>query len=221
MLKSPIFQVCVLFLSFWSVLGGLRAGLILGFILLKSRKKTLLKKLIFEAILTKDLLMEKWQRYRAWDFIEEGLILGRLPLESHGDGKKLSEIADVVISIIEPFEAKTRGLLFSPLEPESFAKYGLVRETIPFPDLTALEIDIVKQGVALIQKYREEGKRVYVHCKSGQGRSACLVAAYLLQKNPYRLSVDEVALKIRQKRPQITLSRQKNVLCQFLETLSH
>lgn len=37
------------------------------------------------------------------------------------------------------------------------------------------------KGVSFIQKFRAQGKSVYVHCKAGRTRSATLVGCYLMQ----------------------------------------
>ena len=39
----------------------------------------------------------------------------------------------------------------------------------------------LKAGVEFIEETKQSGKSVYVHCKAGRGRSATLVACYLMK----------------------------------------
>ena len=41
-----------------------------------------------------------------------------------------------------------------------------------------------KSAVAFIKRHEAQGKRVYVHCRAGHGRSAAVVFAWLLYKDP-------------------------------------
>lgn len=182
------------------------------------------KKIYFESLLTMDLFREKIGRIRPWDPVDtdERVILGRLPLLNRDDLRALARNkVDVVIAILEPFEEITVGAAFEPVPKEHFLELGIYRERLLFPDLTRLELPIVEKGVALIQKYVKQGKKVYVHCKSGQGRSACLAAAYLLAERcadeEPKKQVAGVIERMRKKRPQISLNRQLPVLHAFAE----
>lgn len=56
-------------------------------------------------------------------------------------------------------------------------------------------------GTAAIHEAVVNGKKVYVHCKNGHGRSPTVVAAYLIRYKDYSL---EGALKlIKEKRPEV------------------
>uniref|UniRef100_A0A7S4RLX0 Tyrosine specific protein phosphatases domain-containing protein n=1 Tax=Ditylum brightwellii TaxID=49249 RepID=A0A7S4RLX0_9STRA len=43
----------------------------------------------------------------------------------------------------------------------------------------------IKKAVAFIEKNKSQGNKVYVHCRAGHGRSAAIVFAWLLYKDPY------------------------------------
>ena len=49
------------------------------------------------------------------------------------------------------------------------------------PDIHVPDDEIISAGVDFIQKQVEDGRRVYVHCAKGRGRSATLVAGWLMQ----------------------------------------
>jgi len=42
----------------------------------------------------------------------------------------------------------------------------------------------LQSAVSFIRKHEKQNKRVYVHCRAGHGRSAAVVLAWLLYKNP-------------------------------------
>lgn len=55
-------------------------------------------------------------------------------------------------------------------------------------DLTGIpSLENLREGVKFVQKHRDSGNSVYVHCKAGRFRSATMVAAYLIQvRRAYR-----------------------------------
>ena len=42
----------------------------------------------------------------------------------------------------------------------------------------------LESAVMFIKKHHAEGKKVYVHCRAGHGRSAAVVLAWLMTKDP-------------------------------------
>lgn len=55
-------------------------------------------------------------------------------------------------------------------------------------------------GTSLIHEAITNGKKVYVHCKNGHGRSPSIVAAYLIRFEKY--NVDDAIRVVEQKRPE-------------------
>lgn len=53
---------------------------------------------------------------------------------------------------------------------------------LPVEDKTAPSPDQLTAGVSLIDQMTKIGKKVYVHCQYGHGRSPTLVAAYLISQ---------------------------------------
>jgi atypical dual specificity phosphatase len=45
-------------------------------------------------------------------------------------------------------------------------------------------VEYLQRAVAFIKKHSDEGNKVYVHCKAGHGRSAAVVFAWLMYKDP-------------------------------------
>ena len=53
-----------------------------------------------------------------------------------------------------------------------------------FQDFLNVSVNLLQRAVAFIQKHKEQGTRVYVHCKAGHGRSAAIVFAWLIYNDP-------------------------------------
>lgn len=81
---------------------------------------------------------------------------------------------------------------------------------------TQEQLDI---GTAIINEATKQGKKVYVHCKNGHGRSPTMVAAHLIRYQ--RKLVDEAIEFIREQRPEIHIENvQKEALNKFQERWS-
>ncbi len=88
---------------------------------------------------------------------------------------------------------------------------------LPVKDLSAPTKTQLDIGVKALDALVKDGKKVYVHCKNGHGRSPTLVAAYFISQG---LSMDEAIKKIEEKRPEIHLEDvQLKALKNFLSTL--
>lgn len=149
------------------------------------------------------------------------LILGGLPLISEKYPlrnylAKLSEInIDAVLSLNEPFELSygttrhdgSNNVLFdqlTPVPPETWKRLKVAQKIIPTPDFLPVSPDLIEEGVKYIHRYLSQGKKIYVHCKAGRGRSVTVVAAYLIKY--HLMSPDQAIEYIRQFRPHISLN---------------
>jgi atypical dual specificity phosphatase len=65
---------------------------------------------------------------------------------------------------------------------------------LPSLDHYCPKLEALEAAVDFIQKHHELGKKVYVHCRAGHGRSAAAVYCWLLSRQP---NVDRKALNER------------------------
>src|SRR5262249_8731729 len=57
----------------------------------------------------------------------------------------------------------------------------------------------LREAVSWMREQVHAGRRVYVHCRAGIGRSATVVAAFLMEE--YGLTADEAWRRVRSRRP--------------------
>lgn len=89
---------------------------------------------------------------------------------------------------------------------------------LPVPDFHAPTLEQVAAGVEFIREARRQGP-VYVHCAAGRGRSALLVAAFLLAERRVETAGEAVEF-LRRIRPEVLLvDGQRARLEEYAETL--
>lgn len=89
---------------------------------------------------------------------------------------------------------------------------------LPVPDFHAPTLEQVAAGVEFIREARRQGP-VYVHCAAGRGRSALVVAAYLLAEGVVE-SPDEAVEFLLRVRPEVLLVEvQLQCLDEYARTL--
>jgi len=134
------------------------------------------------------MLLSRLCRQRHWfDWIDEVVLLGALPLRRYWPELKRAGVRAVVNTCQE-----WRGPV------EEYRAAGIEELYLPIPDFTAPSLDEVREGVAFIQRQTAAGRKVYVHCKAGRGRSATIVLCYLVAKG---LTPEQGQALILEKRP--------------------
>jgi protein-tyrosine phosphatase len=104
----------------------------------------------------------------------------------------------------------------APLEAEA-EKLGLEYYRLPVRDRSAPPVEELLQVVEWVRGRIRAGRRVSVHCHLGRGRSALVVAAYLVAEG---MGVEEAVEHLRARRPFIHLNRaQREALSRFAEAL--
>ena len=136
--------------------------------------------------------------------IMDGIVLGAMPLNNfnHMDDIIKKHNIDVVLSILEDFELEDT-FLFSPIKPSQYEEHGIIHEHIISQDFTSITQYNIEKGIDILKEHIKNKKRIYIHCKSGRGRSATIVVCYLMKHRDF--SKDEARAFTKAKRPQITI----------------
>jgi protein-tyrosine phosphatase len=69
----------------------------------------------------------------------------------------------------------------TPLPANALERHGFATLHLPVDDMTAPTPEQIETALAFIDRQRASGRAVAVHCKVGQGRTGCVLAAYLIR----------------------------------------
>lgn len=98
-----------------------------------------------------------------------------------------------------------------------FDAHGIAYRQFRVPDVTVPGPEVLTDAVAWIDEQLGDGRTVLVHCAKGRGRSATVVAAYLMRERG--MTFDEANDLLRSKRALIKLeARHRRVIEAWLAT---
>lgn len=117
------------------------------------------------------------KRLGAWStVVDDTVILGGAPFGFANYPEKLYTEYGVrgVVNLCEEYQGPDR----------QYRKLGIDHLRLPTVDHFEPQVSDLEKAVAFIQKHRDQGDKVYVHCRAGHGRSAAVVFAWLMSKDP-------------------------------------
>lgn len=135
----------------------------------------MLKKLIARAVyyptLGFNILLGRWLKVRNWwDRVDTHCILGAVPLGNDPD--RLRELGVTgVINMCEEYAG--------PLQ--HYQRLGIEQLWLPTTDFHHPSKQMVIQGAEFLERHKQQGGQVYVHCKAGRARSATIVLWWLVR----------------------------------------
>jgi atypical dual specificity phosphatase len=140
----------------------------------------------------------------AWTtVVDDTVMIGGAPFGFAKIPERLYEQYNVrgVINLCEEYQGPEK----------SYRRLGMIHLRLPTVDHFEPSLLDLQKAVQFIQKYRDTGSRVYVHCRAGHGRSAAAVLAYLIEQNPDAdlQELNEYLCSLRDVRP--TLWTQNNI----------
>jgi atypical dual specificity phosphatase len=136
---------------------------------------------------------ERIQRQRWFDQITPQLWLGGAPTYARDYDLLLKAGINAVVNI----RAERQD------DVELYRRHGIDYLQLKVLDITVPPIAALNEGVAFIHQHVQAGDIVLVHCAKGRGRSAILLAAYLMRYEGY--SFAEVNEFMKAKRPLVKL----------------
>ena len=126
------------------------------------------------------------------------MLLGALPLRRHVPKLK-SEGIGAVINTCQEY----RGPL------DDYRAAGIDELYLPTIDFTPPRLEDIQRGVEFIQRHAAAGRKVYVHCKAGRGRSATIAMCYLISRGH---TPESAQAFLSEKRPQVNRSLAKRAV---------
>lgn len=113
-----------------------------------------------------------------------------------------------VLSVVEPFENISKGLLIKPIPPKKLQKEGINQFQLEAEDFETLSQQQIERGVEYLNDALSKGGKVYVHCKAGRSRSALVVMCYLVKYQ--KMTAQEALAHVRAQRKQAGFKENKS-----------
>lgn len=131
----------------------------------------------------------------------------------------LDNKVEAILSINEDYELNSVTIAGPPVSPEEWKKEDVQHHQICAVDFVPPSHSVLEEGADWMKSHIEEKHVVYVHCKSGIGRSASVVAAYYM-KHRQMTAADAVEF-IRRQRGEIfkATSAQMSNLLEYEKTI--
>ncbi len=149
---------------------------------------------------------------RWWHPITPQLVLGGIPLENKAHAVEIQTLGvGAVCAIIEDFEADLETFMSVPVKESKWSEKGIAYRRFSCPDMTAPSLELIEDAIRWIHERTQEGKKVYIHCKAGRGRSALILICTLIRYQG--LSFKEAYDLVSAERSVVTLlpSQQKRI----------
>ena len=83
-------------------------------------------------------------------------------------------------------------------------------------DHKAPALESLNQAVALIEVEIAAGKGVVVHCLAGQGRTGCVLAAYVIHSR--RIGAEQSMAELRKLKPEFVETRQEKAVFDYAKS---
>ena len=133
--------------------------------------------------------------------VRPNLFLGGAPTY----GRDFDELLRLGITAVVDMRAERSG------EPAFFHEHDIAHRQYRVPDVTVPGEDVLTDAVDWITARIAEGRIVLIHCAKGRGRSATVLAAYLMDTEG--MTFDQVDELLTTKRPLVKLQdRHRRVL---------
>jgi atypical dual specificity phosphatase len=132
---------------------------------------------------------EKWQRHDWFDPVAPRLWLGGAPTYVRDYQFILDQDIGAVLNIRAERED---DLTF-------YDKHGINHLQLHVPDIMVPPAEVITAAVEWIDEQVQQGRNVLVHCAKGRGRSATLLAAYLMDRQG--MTYDEANNLLESQRP--------------------
>ena len=104
-----------------------------------------------------------------------------------------------------------------PLPKEWVKGLPLEVEHLPMIDHQMPKVDTLERGASFIQNQVDGGKTVLVHCLAGEGRTGCVLGAYLIKDR--RVGATEALKMLRKVKPEFVEWAQEKALYSYGTTL--
>lgn len=141
------------------------------------------KQLIFEFLVVVNAIDCNYFNRKDITLVDDlGIYLGPIPINERQEYAIRSTLnIKAILTVNEEYELETITLIGKPIQRNVWESFKIEQLVLPSPDFTPPACKLLDQGANYIEKYISKKQNVYVHCKSGRGRSASMVCAYFIK----------------------------------------
>jgi atypical dual specificity phosphatase len=100
-----------------------------------------------------------------------------------------------------------------PLPEEWTRDIPIVTDHVPMADHSPPDAGSLDRAVGIISGRLAEGRNVVVHCLAGEGRTGCVLAAYLISKK--RMTAADAIAQLREIKPEFVERRQEHAVEEY------
>ena len=150
----------------------------------------------FPSLIWDVLVCQIIKGHNRWDQVEDGVWLGVMPQANDADDLHKLGVRGVV-NTCEEAEGPT----------DRYGELDIQQIRIPTVDFTEPSLKDIELAIEFIDQCRSNSAAVYVHCKSGRGRSPTVVLCWLMRF--HNLGPVEAHEILKQRRPQVISSLHK------------
>uniref|UniRef100_A0A6B2LJ88 Uncharacterized protein n=1 Tax=Arcella intermedia TaxID=1963864 RepID=A0A6B2LJ88_9EUKA len=153
-----------------------------------------------------------------WDRIVTNVVLGALPFHAKNHCERLIQVENVGAVVVMCRDFEFSPLFGKAVSPEDWRDAGVEVLHLPTEDGDAPNEEDIMKAVSFMHEFIHTlsgGKSVYVHCKSGRGRSVVVVVCFLVYS--FQVSTEEAIEMIKKKRAQINMGYEQLLACKTFE----
>jgi len=136
---------------------------------------------LFDGILLTHVIGRALGFFDWYNEVDDGLYLGAIPLLEHINLLTKGLEVDLILSVVEDFEFGCAIAVGRSISKKEYRDMGIEHQQIVCRDHCLPSFADLDEGANAINIKLMQGKKVYCHCKSGRGRSACVVMAYFMK----------------------------------------
>jgi atypical dual specificity phosphatase len=105
------------------------------------------------------------------------------------------------------------SLTEEPLPAQWTEGLGLNVGHVPMRDHQSPDVDSMDRSIRFIEGQEQEGRAVLVHCLAGEGRTGCVLAAYMIRTR--KVGAEQALAKLRALKPEFVERRQEDAVREF------
>ena len=142
----------------------------------------------------------RWKNWKTT--VDDTLVLGVAPMSVLGHPDQLYKLGvRGVVNMCHEYSGPQGA----------YASLGIRQLRLPTVDHFEPTVENIEEAIKFIKYYKDRGEKVYVHCKAGHGRAACIALCWMLYDDPKLSAKEANSILCSKRKVRPTLFKQKGV----------